>query len=182
MGRTADTEGRVGMSSTPHGVPAGRGPGKPSRSGGGQSWSFRPPSSEELQKVIVDGDPKVLVELAERIGKDLAQPEGKRNSPEALATSQIRAIFGKVRELDMRLRAGHVPSNAELDETTYRELQLLRPKLAYQAARAPGRGVTNLRKVLDPAIQLVERDRARFQHFVDFFEAILAYHRAHGGQ
>jgi CRISPR-associated protein Csm2 len=124
--------------------------------------------------VIVDGDPNVLVELAERIGKDLAQ--------EALATSQIRAIFGKVRELDMRLRAGHVPSNAELDETTYRELQLLRPKLAYQAARAPGRGVTNLRKVLDPAIQLVERDRARFQHFVDFFEAILAYHRAHGGQ
>ena len=33
-----------------------------------------------------------------------------------------------------------------------------------------------------PAMRLVGKDHARFRNFVDFFEAILAYHKAAGGQ
>jgi CRISPR-associated protein Csm2 len=36
--------------------------------------------------------------------------------------------------------------------------------------------------VLSDAIDLVGRDRERFGHFVEFFEAILAYHRFYGGK
>jgi CRISPR-associated protein Csm2 len=66
-------------------------------------------------------------------------------------------------------------------EQARRELLLLKPKMAYQAKRERGRGVQTLVNVLTEAIDLVEGDRQRFQHFVDFFEATLAYHKAHGG-
>lgn len=149
---------------------------------GRQTYQFPGVSAEKLRSVIVDGDPVTLVEVAERLGKELAQPEGRRNHPDALATSQIRSIFGKVRELDMQLRAAPGAEDDQLDEAIYRELHLLRPKLAYQAARAPGKGVQHLQQVVEPTIKLVERSRTRFQRFVDLFEAILAYHKAYGGQ
>ncbi len=157
--------------------PAGRPPGQ-----GRAASPFSGVSPEELRQIIVEGDPVRLVEVAERVGRELAQPEGKRAHPDALATSQIRSIFGKVRELDMQLRAAAAAEHDQLDDGIYRELHLLRPKLAYQAERAPGNGVRHLQQVLEPAIRLVERSRARFQRFVDFFEAILAYHKAYGGQ
>lgn len=165
------------MSQQPRPSGAGR-PGGP----GQQPYRFPGVSEEELRQIIVAGDPVKLVEVAERVGKELAQPAGRRTHPDALATSQIRSIFGKVRELDMQLRAGASAEHDQLDEGIYRELHLLRPKLAYQAERAPGQGVRHLQQVLEPAIKLVERSRVRFQHFVDFFEAVLAYHKAYGGQ
>jgi len=143
--------------------------------------AFEPPTEEEIRRIVVEGDPLTLVQVAERVGRDLARPGDNPRSPDALATSQIRSVFGKVRELDMHVRTASAAVR-ELDQETYRELQLLRPKLAYQAARSTGRGVQWLEQTLDPAIQLVERDRQRFRHFVDFFEAILAYHKAYGGQ
>jgi CRISPR-associated protein Csm2 len=158
-------------------LPAGRQPGQ-----GRPAYQFSGVSPEELRQIIVEGDPVRLVEVAERVGRELAQPEGRRTHPDALATSQIRSIFGKVRELDMQLRAAVAAEHDQLDDGIYRELHLLRPKLAYQAERAPGQGVRHLQQVLEPAIKLVERSRARFQRFVDFFEAILAYHKAYGGQ
>jgi len=143
--------------------------------------SFQAPTKDELDAIIVQGDPLRLIETAERLGRDLARPHGNPRSNDALATSQIRSIFGKVRELEMHVRS--LPSDVtELPEHIHRELQLLRPKLAYQAARAQGKGVKWLQETLEPAIQLVQRDRQRFRHFVDFFEAILAYHKAYGGQ
>jgi len=148
---------------------------------GGGRPAFEPPTHEEIRRIVVEGDPLTLVQVAERVGRDLARPGGNPRSLDALATSQIRSVFGKVRELDMHVRTA-AAAVTELDQETYRELQLLRPKLAYQAARATGKGVQWLKETLDPAIQLVERDRQRFRHFVDFFEAILAYHKAYGGQ
>jgi CRISPR-associated protein Csm2 len=68
-----------------------------------------------------------------------------------------------------------------------RRLVLLKPKMAYRARREPGRAVEELVSVLDPAVDLVvaesdsETQDGHFQRFVEFFEAILAYHRAHGG-
>ena len=61
-----------------------------------------------------------------------------------------------------------------------RELLLLKPKLAYQAAREPK--VKPLADVLDVAIDQVEGQRERFQRLVELFEAILAYHTKYGGK
>ena len=76
-----------------------------------------------------------------------------------------------------------------LADTTYRELLLIKPKLAYQYGRATNSGgdrkkdgMELLKETLSLAIDQVERDRDRFKRFVEFFEAILAYHRCRGGK
>ena len=57
---------------------------------------------------------------------------------------------------------------------------MLKPKLAYAAAR--NRNVEELKDALTQAINQVDNHEKRFKNFVDFFEAILAYHRAYGGE
>ena len=124
----------------------------------------------ELRKIIVDGENELLVAHAERIGTELAR---------SLTSSQIRGIFGSVRriELDWQEQA-----NGDRLKRAQREFALLQPRLAYQARRERGRGVEELKNVLTPAMRMVEKDLGRFRNFVDFFEAILAYHKANGGQ
>lgn len=119
-------------------------------------------SDQEIEQIIA-GDANKLVEVAERLGQDFAN---------GLSTSQIRNVFGEVKRLQMKGR---------FDQQSARELILLKPKLAYQAGRH-GRKVEDLAKVLSKAIDRVGSDLQRFEHFVDFFEAILAYHKAHGGK
>jgi CRISPR-associated protein Csm2 len=126
-------------------------------------------SEGDLKKIIQEGNTKLLVERAEQIGETLARQ---------LTTSQIRNIFGTVRQIEMSWT-----TQATEDERRWaaRQLMLLKPKLAYQARRERGKGVEQLAGILVPAIDLVGEDQQRFQQFVDFFEAILAYHTAHGG-
>jgi CRISPR-associated protein Csm2 len=126
-------------------------------------------SPQDYQKILVDGDAKLLTEKAQAIGTRLAREF-------RLTTAQLRNVFGTVRQIEMSWgpRATDTQRRAAA-----RQLLLLKPKLAYQAKRdRSNRGVEELAKVLIPAIDLVGEDRERLQHFVEFFEAILAYHTA----
>lgn len=126
---------------------------------------FQAPSEDELKTIITDPDgAEVLVKWAERIGQALARQ---------LSTSQIRSLFGEVRQIqgDWQVDARRASRN----------LVLLKPKMAYRARKERGRGVEELVSVLSPAVDLVQGDADNFQRFVEFFEAILAYHKAHGG-
>jgi CRISPR-associated protein Csm2 len=127
----------------------------------------------DLQAIIVKGDAQVTVEQARALGESLARQ---------LTTSQIRNIFGTVRRIEMNWPE-EARNDAEQQRAAraQRELLLLKPKMAYQAKRERGRGVAMLTDVLSDAIDLVGDERQNFQHFVDFFEAILAYHKAYGG-
>lgn len=109
-------------------------------------------------KVITEGG-AVLVNEAEQRGKQLAKN---------LTTSQIRNIYGAVKKMQMR---GGLDTH---------KLLILKPKLAY-AAKRHGDGVQTLKNVLTEAIDLVGNDPQKFNRFVDFFEAILAYHKFYGG-
>lgn len=127
----------------------------------------------DARKIIADGDVDLLVNTAQQVGEAVARQ---------LTTSQIRNIFGEVRRIEMNWRADQ-PTD---DETAYRQVVLLQPKLAYQAKRERGRGVEELQGVLSPCIDVIRKARKDerrlyFQRFVDFFEAILAYHKAAGG-
>jgi CRISPR-associated protein Csm2 len=129
---------------------------------------------QTLQTIITDPNgTEVLVREADALGKDLAKNR--------LTTSQIRALFGEVRQIEAQWQMENQRQKAE------RRLILLKPKMAYRAKRERGRGVKELVAVLDPAIDIViaekdpQKKQANFQRFVDFFEAILAYHKAHGG-
>ena len=111
---------------------------------------------------ILDGDSKKLVENAEKLGGHIRR----------LSTSQIRNIFSEVKQMH------------EFDRD---RLILLRPKLAYTAGRHGSRRgprlvgpIVDLQEVLDNGIQNVTTAE-QFQNFKLFFEAILAYHRFHGG-
>ena len=132
------------------------------------------PNKEVLEQII-RGDVKQLVIWADRLGRGLAQNE-------RLTTSQVRGFFGAVRQIEGEVGLGA----KELTDAAHRSLVLLKPKLAYQAQREidnrKGEGVMRLKEVLNPSIDLVGRDAQRFRHFVDFFEAILAYHKAAGGR
>ena len=131
-----------------------------------------PMSESTLKAVITKSDPdstKLLVEHAEDLGKRLKNAN--------LTTSQIRALFGEVRQIDAQWSTGD-------RERAMRKLILLKPKMAYRARRERGRGVEELANVLDPAIDLVVGGgdpKENFKRFLDFFEAILAYHKAAGG-
>lgn len=136
----------------------------------------------QLRTIITD--PKgaeTLVKYASLLGESLAHGRDR------LSTSQIRALFGEVRQIEgeWAIRRGRA----------LRRFILLRPKMAYRAKKERGK-VEDFVRVLDPAMELVIQAPPReegaesgtgnnqddnFQRFVEFFEAILAYHKAYGG-
>ena len=100
--------------------------------------------------------------------------------------SQIRNIFGTVRMIEQEVKT--LEDDKPLPIRVQRDLQMLRPKLAYQYGRVQGRdddrkkaAMGALTSILSQAIALVGSDVRRFRNFMDFFEAILAYHRRYGG-
>ena len=110
----------------------------------------------KIEDVIADGG-DALVTAAENIGRKLARK---------LKTAQIRKVYSAVKKIQM---------NKEFNRN---ELLLLKPKLAYAAAR--NKDVEELKEALTDAINQVDNEN-KFKNFVDFFEAILAYHKAFGG-
>lgn len=130
--------------------------------GGGSRFEL---SDAHRRRIVVEGDAKLLVEQAKEAGHAL--------KASGLKAAQIRSIFATVRQIQMTWLTEQDKPQA------HRQLQLLKPKIAYQAAR--NEGVRPLADILIPAIDDVDDDRGCFQNFVDFFEAILAYHVEAGG-
>ncbi len=122
-------------------------------------------TDDQIRTIITQDQPKLLVDQAEQIGRALSR---------TLTKSQIRNIFGTVRQIQMNW------TEEAQKAASYPQLLMLNPKINYQAART--REVKPLADVLDKAIDYVEDSRVRFGRFVDFFEAILAYHTAEGGK
>lgn len=131
------------------------------RNRGSQRGDNRGPTRVNLDTRVIECGGEFLVKEAEQYGRQLA-----RN----LTTSQIRNIYGAVKKMQMK--------GGELDT---HKLLMLKPKLAY-AAKRHGGGVETLKDVLTQAIDLVGSDSKKFNRFVDFFEAILAYHKDAGGR
>ena len=145
---------------------------------------------QHIKTIIIGADERsvnMLIEEAESIGNQLAVMK--------FASGQIRNIFGVVRSIEQRVDRDQLDNTTgdvgkqHLADTTYRELLLIKPKLAYQYGRATNSGgdrkkdgMELLKETLSLAIDQVERDRDRFKRFVEFFEAILAYHRCRGGK
>ena len=115
---------------------------------------------------------------ADEAGSELvtfARQEAKSLVTQSLTRNQIRTIFTEVRQIEALWPK----------QEAVRRLNMLKPKLAYQAARS--NSVNRLRDVLSDAIDQVVKAPAdkrdeRFRRFVELFEAILAYHRAEGGR
>ena len=145
----------------------GGGPGRPSSDLNGEE-------QQRLEKIVRGGDAVETIRWADELGQKLVSG--------GLTTSQLRSLFGEVRQIQQAW-----PRQAE---TAYRRAVLLIPKIGYQTARATPRtrvGLEELQRVMVPALELVakapgEERKAYFGHFVDLFEALIAYHRKHGGR
>ena len=116
---------------------------------------------------INDGITAKAIEFAEEMGKWLKEAR--------FTTSQFRNFYGELKRIQMK--------KIENEHTSF---LLLKPKLAYAAARAKNEGATAFKQVISRAADLVrvgEDDyKARFQNFCDLVEAVLAYHKAFGGK
>jgi CRISPR-associated protein Csm2 len=137
---------------------------------------------DELTKIIINGDTKVLVDKAKEFGSDLAidkkwkDDKGKDRMVAKLTTSQIRNFFGTVKKIESK----------GFDAEGEREFLLLKPKLAYAAKKAGETKLNDLRDVLTNCIDLVISDegdkKEKFKNFCNLFESILCYHKASGGK
>jgi len=144
---------------------------------------------EEVQRLLPDDLLKRIIthnsaeasqsldKAARRIGESIHRH---------ITTSQIRNIFGIVRMIEQDTRG--LEAKQPLPPAVVRELVMLRPKLAYQYGRIrlkehdKKRAMGVMTTILSDAISLVGDSQGNFRNFVDFFEAILAYHRYFGGQ
>lgn len=133
--------------------------GSQSRGGRDSRSTHQSRASYTLSADVIEQGGDALVTAAEKLGQTLKS--------RGLKTSQIRKIYGAVKKIQMS------------DEFQRNDLVMLKPKLAYAAAR--NHEVTDLKDALTQAIDQVDNEK-KFKNFVDFFEATLAYHKAAGGQ
>lgn len=116
----------------------------------------------------------------EKLGKDLAtkeietdprNPHRSRTRKEAMSTSQIRRFFGAIKRIQ-----------ADFDHLKG-EVILLEPKLAYAVGRDQGNSkIVEFYKEISPLLKVINEDEKKFKNFVSIVEAIVAYHKVHGGK
>ena len=137
------------------------------RGGRDQRSRTRSRQGYNLPADVIEKGGNPLVKEAEKLGEQISHKDY------GVTTSQIRKVFSAVKRIQMS------------EKLQINELILLKPKLAYVAARAQERrkdSTEKLRDALTQAIDKVIEDPNRFKNFVDFFEATLAYHKAKGGK
>jgi len=126
---------------------------------------------EQIQKAIEHGG-NHIVKIAEPIGECLGR--GLRYN-DRLTTSQIRNIFTIAKKMQMK----------GIEEIDWEEFILLKPKIAYLTRKTDSKlGARILGDILIEAVDAAykKREKQHFRNFMNFFEAILAYHVSYGGK
>ena len=114
-------------------------------------------------KWITENADKDMIAFCEESGKNMANGR--------LTNSKIRSIYGEIKRIQM--------GSYEDGKVSF---LLLKPKVAYALARDErNEGLQLFKKIFDDASYHVN-DQKSFNNFCDFFEAILAYHKAFGGR
>lgn len=120
------------------------------------------------------------IKFAEDFAKDLTKrvKEGYETIDAEMTTSQVRKFYGEVKRQQM----------TDFDESKF---VMLKPKLAYAVgrakknAKAKNYNIARFYEVISMAIdtvlenKTVETRQIAFKNFVDFFEAIVAYHKVY---
>ncbi|MDX1912602.1 MAG: type III-A CRISPR-associated protein Csm2 [Saprospiraceae bacterium] len=143
------------------------------RSGGG--GNAMPQFDPKWVSEAIDND---AIEFMEKFGLHLCakQPGDNRPGFNAMTTAQIRNVFSEVKRIGARL---------ENWEEEYPAFLMLRPKIAYNTARAVQRTrdsrMMDFKKVFDEAHGQVN-DSETFRRFMMLLEGIIAYHKVAGGK
>jgi CRISPR-associated protein Csm2 len=121
-------------------------------------------NSEGKKSTLKDYPIRKMVDQSAQFGAELKR--------QRLETNQIRKFLDAINRLKSKL-VGSQFSEIEA------EIVLLKPKLAYAAARQ--NVVKPLNKVMSAAIDKVE-SKADFERLVNLVESIIAYHKEAGGK
>lgn len=121
-------------------------------------------NSEGKKSTLKDYPIRKMVDQSAQFGAELKR--------QRLETNQIRKFLDAINRLKSKL-VGSQFSEIEA------EIVLLKPKLAYAAARQ--NVVKPLNKVMSTAIDKVE-SKADFERLVNLVESIIAYHKEAGGK
>jgi CRISPR-associated protein Csm2 len=145
---------------------------EPSKTGNSPSPSSQTNISDEIVKTI-NGLPEGLKNYPIRTLVEHAQVFGPDLKRQRLETNQVRKFLDAINRLKASL--------TEQDDfaAIETEVVLLKPKLAYAAARQDA--VKPLNKVMTAAIDKVF-SREDFDRLVQLIESIIAYHKAEGGK
>lgn len=139
--------------------------------------SESPEKSKDIAKEIQDAiNNDKLISLKDYPIRDLvkhAEEFGPYLKQQRLETNQIRKFLDAINRIKANL-AEKSDFSGQIDEVI-----LLKPKLAYAAARQ--RAAKPLAEVMSTAIDKV-RSREDFERLVQLIESIIAYHKAEGGK
>ncbi|MEO0116755.1 MAG: type III-A CRISPR-associated protein Csm2 [candidate division WOR-3 bacterium] len=118
----------------------------------------------DIEEIIERKNTIKLNDVANILGAYYASGKDK----EKLSSAQIRNILDKIQRMKKYDRD---------------QIQLLRPLLAYAAGKdkTPDKKLKHLQMILEKCIMRVN-DETKFENLRYFFEAIVAYHRYHGGK
>ncbi len=124
-----------------------------------------------------DLNPSNLVSWAEKLGRILVD--------RGLKSAKLRRIYDPITVLKTKLRAIPGKEQSEQDkelENVRASLLFLKPKLRSESKRE--RGVEPLALALEAYIDRVisRHDVRDYENFVNFFEAIVGYHKGFGGR
>ncbi len=117
---------------------------------------------------VKNGITEESVKKANEIGEMLATNK--------LTTSQIRNIFGEMRRIQMK---GYKNEKASF--------LMLKPKLAYAVKRNDNKGTRSFYSLFCDGFDAIDKKNddngeKQFNNFMQILEAILAYHKYHGGK
>ena len=102
---------------------------------------------------------------------DYTEKAGQFMARNGLTNSKIRSIYGEIKRIQM--------GQFETEKSAF---ILLRPKVAYAFGRDNrNKGLELFKEIFDESSMTVS-DQKSFNNFCNFFEAILAYHKAYGGR
>ncbi|MHB2149037.1 type III-A CRISPR-associated protein Csm2 [Calditrichota bacterium LG25] len=125
------------------------------------------PLKFKTEWIKIGGASKEFVDFANQFGRVLKNGR--------LTSSQFRNFYSTLKTIEMK---GF--------KNTKTKFYMLKPLLAYGQARHGSTGYGEFKKVMDQCLDFImtaEEDQQEpyFKNFCRIVEAILAYHRAHGG-
>ncbi len=122
--------------------------------------------------------PKILYQWLEQFNRDaleFANAQGKQLKSKRASSSQIRKIFGTLKDLELQIRSDNFSNDWEL------KLLMMKPRIAYLAGRHSEIRNAKLDKLISSIVDLIveetsdQKKQTMFLNFVQLFEAVLAY-------
>lgn len=122
------------------------------------------------------------VKMAENAIKELKQMKDKRGRDiKMLTTSQIRNILAVTADIYNEIMNQTESTGDELSKDTCTRINYLKVRLVYESGRDPKVKAFVEKAHLLPFLEAVKGSKRAYLLFARYMEALVAYHRFHGG-